>query len=241
MGCYFLLQGFFPTQGSNPYLLRLPNWQVASLPLGHLGNPWDRYLQILLGLMHFSIIWFNTKGYLFFFPMKFYKEENLPRELKLGDYFTLTHKDKPVTDFEASTVLLQVFLWWKDISITIKIKVRKVSSGHLFWQSSNRQSGLNRVCWLANSLSPLALALWGHHTDIFTKNCGKVSTTPVLWASRWLEFMQTTGLSIEVTQEILNDIPAPRIEGQSQSISGVLCPRSFGCWQGAPFAGCDVL
>ena len=64
--------------------------------------------------MHFSIIWFNTKGYLFFFPIKFYKVENIPRELKLGgDYFTLTHKNKPVTDFEASTVLLQVFLWWK--------------------------------------------------------------------------------------------------------------------------------
>ena len=101
----------------------------------------------MLGLMHFSIIWFNTKGYLFFFfSMKFYREENLPRELKLGgDYFTLTYKNKPVTDFEASTVLLQLFLWWKDIPITIKINVRKVSNGHLFWQSSNWQSGLNRM------------------------------------------------------------------------------------------------
>ena len=59
--------------------------------------------------------------------MKFYREENLPRKLKLGgDYFTLTHKNKPVTDFEASTVLLQLFLWWKDIPITIKINVRKL-------------------------------------------------------------------------------------------------------------------
>lgn len=72
----------------------------------------------------------------------------------------------------------------ENISITIKIKVRKVSNGHLFWQSSNQQSGLNTVCWLASSLSPLALALWGHHTDILTKNCGKVSTTPVLWAKQ---------------------------------------------------------
>ena len=32
----FLLQGIFPTQGSNPCLL---HWQADSLPLSHLGNP----------------------------------------------------------------------------------------------------------------------------------------------------------------------------------------------------------
>ena len=31
--CHFLLQGIFPTQGLNPHLLRLLNWQVGSLPL----------------------------------------------------------------------------------------------------------------------------------------------------------------------------------------------------------------
>ena len=35
-GCYFLLQGIIPTQGSNPRLL---HWQVGSLPLSHLGSP----------------------------------------------------------------------------------------------------------------------------------------------------------------------------------------------------------
>ena len=35
MGCHFLLQGIFPTQGSNPHLL---HWQADSLPLNHLGN-----------------------------------------------------------------------------------------------------------------------------------------------------------------------------------------------------------
>ena len=33
MGCQALLQGMFPTQGSNPYLLTLLHWQVDSLPL----------------------------------------------------------------------------------------------------------------------------------------------------------------------------------------------------------------
>ena len=36
MGCHFLLQGIFPTQGPNPCLL---NWQADSLPLSHQGSP----------------------------------------------------------------------------------------------------------------------------------------------------------------------------------------------------------
>ena len=34
-----LIQGIFPTQGSNPCLSCLLHWQVGSLPLGHLGSP----------------------------------------------------------------------------------------------------------------------------------------------------------------------------------------------------------
>ena len=36
VGCHLLLQGIFLTQGSNPHLLRLLNWQVDSFPLCHL-------------------------------------------------------------------------------------------------------------------------------------------------------------------------------------------------------------
>ena len=36
VGCHFLLQGIFLTQGSNPHLL---HWEVDSSPLGHLGKP----------------------------------------------------------------------------------------------------------------------------------------------------------------------------------------------------------
>ena len=39
--CHFLLQGIFPTQGSNMLLLY---WQVDSLPLSHQGSPSDVYL-----------------------------------------------------------------------------------------------------------------------------------------------------------------------------------------------------
>ena len=33
MGCHALLQGTFPTQGSNPRVFSLPHWQAGSLPL----------------------------------------------------------------------------------------------------------------------------------------------------------------------------------------------------------------
>ena len=39
MGCHFLLQRIFPTQGSSLRLSRLLHWQVGSLPLSHLGSP----------------------------------------------------------------------------------------------------------------------------------------------------------------------------------------------------------
>ena len=37
VGCHFLLQGIFLTQGSNLCLL---HWQVGSFPLNHQGSPW---------------------------------------------------------------------------------------------------------------------------------------------------------------------------------------------------------
>ena len=39
VGCHALLQGIFPTQGSNPGLLHLLHWQVGSLPLVPPGKP----------------------------------------------------------------------------------------------------------------------------------------------------------------------------------------------------------
>ena len=39
VGCHFLLQGIFPTQGSNLCLLCLLHWQADSLPLAPPGKP----------------------------------------------------------------------------------------------------------------------------------------------------------------------------------------------------------
>ena len=38
MGCHFLLQEIFLTQGMNSKFLCLLHWQVDSLPLPHLGR-----------------------------------------------------------------------------------------------------------------------------------------------------------------------------------------------------------
>ena len=43
MGCHSLLQGIFPTQGSNPHLLCLRHWQARSLPLSHGGAQCKRH------------------------------------------------------------------------------------------------------------------------------------------------------------------------------------------------------
>ena len=44
--CHALVQGIFPTQGSNPHLLHLLHWQVGSLPLMPPGKP---------SLIHYSL------------------------------------------------------------------------------------------------------------------------------------------------------------------------------------------
>ena len=41
VGCHLLLQGIFPTQGSNQSLLRLLHWRVGSLPLVPPGKPYN--------------------------------------------------------------------------------------------------------------------------------------------------------------------------------------------------------
>ena len=46
MGCHFLLQGTFPTQGSSPRVL---HWQVDSSPLSPLGSP-DHVVTLSSGL-----------------------------------------------------------------------------------------------------------------------------------------------------------------------------------------------
>ena len=53
VGCHFLLQGIFLTQGSSPSLLHLLHWQMYSLPLVPPGKP-SSWEIILVSSFHFS-------------------------------------------------------------------------------------------------------------------------------------------------------------------------------------------
>ena len=46
VGCHFLLQEIFPTQGSNPGPLCLQYWQAGSLPLGPPGKPFKDVIKV---------------------------------------------------------------------------------------------------------------------------------------------------------------------------------------------------
>ena len=52
VGCHFLLQGIFLTQGSKPSLLLLLHWQADSLPLHHMGSPFHEFTHTLHVCMH---------------------------------------------------------------------------------------------------------------------------------------------------------------------------------------------
>ena len=52
MGCHTLLQGIFPTQGSNLRLLCLLPWQAGSLPPAPPGKSWNILYPFQFGLWH---------------------------------------------------------------------------------------------------------------------------------------------------------------------------------------------
>ena len=58
VSCHALLQGIFPTQGSNPSLLHLPYWQAGSLPLAPPGKPVHiytyRHIKTVLSLKEYN-------------------------------------------------------------------------------------------------------------------------------------------------------------------------------------------
>ena len=53
--CHFLLQGIFPSQGSNSSLLWLLHWQVDSLPWSHLV--WRDIIQPIMDVEHLCVYW----------------------------------------------------------------------------------------------------------------------------------------------------------------------------------------
>ena len=78
MGCYFLLQGIFLTQGSNLCLLHLRHWQADSLPLYHPGSPWG-----ILGYLKY-IVTFNFTCSFILFNIK---PKNMKFHIRLALHF----------------------------------------------------------------------------------------------------------------------------------------------------------
>ena len=67
--CHFLLQGIFPTEGSNPCLLYLLHWQAGSLPLAPPGKscgilvPWPDIEQRPLAVKAYSPNHWTTREF----------------------------------------------------------------------------------------------------------------------------------------------------------------------------------
>ena len=55
MGCHFLLQGIFPTQGWNPYFLCLLRGRQILYPLSHPGSPCDHLASIFFSSASFCV------------------------------------------------------------------------------------------------------------------------------------------------------------------------------------------
>ena len=54
VGCHFLLQGIFPTQGSNP---GLPHCRQILDCLSHQGNPWTHTIDIIPVISGIALLW----------------------------------------------------------------------------------------------------------------------------------------------------------------------------------------
>ena len=80
VGCHVLLQEIFPSQGSNPHLLCLLNWQMGSLPLAPPGKP-------ILYILHTHT---HTHTYTQNFQLKIYSICKCPTHAKF-DYCPFWH------------------------------------------------------------------------------------------------------------------------------------------------------
>ena len=62
MGCHFLLEVIFPTQGSNPCLLHLLHLQADSLLLSHQGS--HRYILLYIKWINNKALLYSTGNYI---------------------------------------------------------------------------------------------------------------------------------------------------------------------------------
>ena len=71
VGCHFLLlQGIFPTQELNPWVLNVLHWQANSLPLSHLRSPvFPHIVQQIISLPSYTPFWPRIIDFVTFFKI----------------------------------------------------------------------------------------------------------------------------------------------------------------------------
>ena len=97
VGCYFLLQGIFPTQGLNPHLSSFLQWQTSSSSLAQHGKPRT--------IVQFSSV---TQSCLTLCDPMNHSMPGLPVHHQLPD-FTQTHVHRVGDVFQPSHPLLSPF------------------------------------------------------------------------------------------------------------------------------------
>ena len=93
VGCHFLLQGIFPTQGSNPRVLC---WQVDSLPLSYQGSPCTARDAVCMKLYFSDTCCLTGRGFAIFkvltmMSIRKYIENNVIGYLPLPLYTSSVH------------------------------------------------------------------------------------------------------------------------------------------------------
>ena len=109
MGCHFLLQQIFPTQGSNPCLLCLLHWQEDCWPLYHLGSPLGPVLFVIISLC---------------IPLNFYFLEMKFRSFQLWNLNTYISKRCLLLGRKVMTNLDSI-LKSRDITLSTKVHLVK--------------------------------------------------------------------------------------------------------------------
>ena len=91
VGCHFLLQGIFPTQGLNPSLLRLLHWQVGSLPPTPPGKPPEISMEVPQRIRNSTTIWSNSlsSGYIYLKTIKSVSWRDICTTMFIAASFTI--------------------------------------------------------------------------------------------------------------------------------------------------------